>query len=135
MNRLKEIHNREDVFVLVSTFYKRIRKDDTLGPIFNHHLAEEQWPAHIQKLTDFWMTALFGVASFKGNPVKAHKNVDKSLNHTVTQLHFGKWLQLWFSTIDGLYEGKLAQRAKDAARKMATNQYIAIWKSRPQNMN
>lgn len=129
---MKEIQNRADVFTLVSTFYGAIRKDVLLGPIFNAHLSEEQWPAHMEKLTDFWVTALFGVASFKGNPVRAHRNVDKNLNHAIDQVHFGTWLQLWFNTIDGLYEGELAQRAKDAARKMATNQYLAIWKYRPQ---
>ncbi len=128
---MKEIRNRDDVFVLVSTFYRAVRKDELLGPIFNNHLLEEQWPAHLEKLTDFWVTTLFGVVSFKGNPVQAHRNVDKNLNHTMDQIHFGKWLQLWFNTIDSLYEGKLAQRAKNAARKMATSQYLAVWKHRP----
>ncbi len=128
---MKEIQNREDVFLLVSTFYKAIRKDELLGPIFNGHISEEQWPAHLEKLTDFWVTALFGVACFKGNPGETHRNVDKNLNHTVDQVHFGKWLQLWFNTIDSLYAGELAQRAKDASRKMATSQYLSIWKHRP----
>lgn len=130
---MKKIEDREDVFILVTTFYSKIRQDELLGPIFNEHITKEQWPGHLQKLTDFWVTALFGVLSFKGNPAKAHKNIDENLNYSINQLHFGKWLQLWFNTIDLLYEGTIAQRAKDAARKMATSQYIAIWKNRPQN--
>ncbi len=128
---MKDIQGREDVFVLVSGFYKKIQQDEVLGPIFNNHITIKQWPEHIEKLTDFWVTALFGKACFKGNPAQVHKKVDQNLNHSISQIHFGKWLQLWFETIDKLYEGNIAQRAKDAARKMATGQYISIWKNRP----
>ena len=31
---LKEIKERQDVFLLVSTFYDKIKKDDFIGPIF-----------------------------------------------------------------------------------------------------
>jgi len=129
-----EIQNRDDVFVLVSTFYRTIREDELLGPIFNSHIPEDGWPHHLEKLTDFWVTALFGKVCFKGNPGQAHRKVDKNLNYGVSQVHFGKWLQLWFSTIDSLYEGKLAERAKDAARKMATSQYLSIWRNRPESL-
>jgi len=130
---MKEIENREDIFLLVTTFYKEIRKDKSLGPIFNSYLNNKQWPNHLEKLTDFWVTALLGKIAFKGNPSKAHIKVDKQLNHKMDQVHFGKWLQLWFTTIDSLYEGELAQRAKDASRKMATSQYLNVWKNRPKN--
>jgi len=129
---MKEIENRKDIFLLVSSFYKEIRKDELLGPIFNHHLSSNQWPIHIEKLTDFWVTALLGQICFKGSPTQAHFRVDKKLNYTMDQVHFGKWLQLWFTTIDNLYEGKIAQRAKDTARKMATGQYLNVWKNRPE---
>ncbi len=132
---MKEIENREDIFLLVSTFYKEIKKDNLLGPIFNEHLSKEQWPVHLEKLTDFWVTALLGEICFKGNPSQAHIKVDKGLNYSMEQVHFGKWLELWFTTIDSLYTGALAQRAKDASRKMATGQYLNVWKNRPNIKN
>ena len=128
---MKEIEDRSDVVILVSTFYHAVRRDALLGPIFNGQLSEEQWPHHLEKLTDFWVTALFGIACFKGNPSRAHRQVDKSLNHTIDQFHFETWLHLWFQTIDSLYIGMLAERAKDAAKQMATNQYRAICSQRP----
>ena len=131
--RMKEIRNREDIFILVSKFYEEIRKDKLLGPVFNSHIPDSQWPKHLKKLTDFWETTLLGVVSFKGNPSRAHMNVDKGLNYKMNQIHFEKWLQIWFTTIDSLYEGQLAQRAKDASRKMATGQYLNVWKRRPEN--
>ena len=58
-------------------------------------------------------------------------NVDKNLNHTISQNHFAQWLQLWFETINELFEGELADRAKEMARRMSTGQYIHIWQNRP----
>ena len=72
-----KIESREDVSLLVHTFYSKIRKDDLLGPIFNAHISEEEWPQHLIKLTDFWETNLFGVRKFKGSPTKKHLKVDK----------------------------------------------------------
>jgi len=48
-------------------------------------------------------TNLFGVAKFKGNPSLKYKLVDKASNYKIDQVHFGKWLQLWFATIAELF--------------------------------
>lgn len=130
---MNQIKTRKDISVLVHTFYGKIRKDVLLGPIFNDHITEEEWPQHLCKLTDFWETNLFGIAKFKGSPTAKHIGVDKNLNFTIEPAHFGKWLQLWFETLDELYEGEVATKAKDTARRMATGQYIAVWQQRPEN--
>ncbi len=126
--------NRNDINTLVNAFYSKIRNDELLGPIFNSHISEGKWGEHIIKLTDFWETNLFGVAKYKGSPTQKHINVDKNLNYSITQEHFGKWLQLWFETIDELFEGEFADKAKNLARKMSTGQYLAMWYQRPENI-
>lgn len=130
---MKEIETRKDVSKLVHRFYDKIRADKELGPIFNAHLSDEQWPPHLEKLTDFWETNLFGIRKFKGNPPRVHAEVDQNMNYGVTQEHFAQWIRLWFSTIDEMYEGKLAERAKNAARRMSTGLFMAIWNHRPEN--
>lgn len=127
------INSRKDINHLVNSFYTKIRKDELLGSIFNSHIAEEKWEEHLQKLTDFWETNLFGIRKFKGNPTQKHIKVDKNLNYTIEQNHFGRWLQLWFETVDELYEGEIAEKAKTAARKMATGQYLMMWNNRPKH--
>jgi len=127
------IENRADISNLVNTFYAKIRKHEFLGPIFNNHIPADKWTEHLDKLTDFWETNLFGIAKYKGSITQKHLEVDKQINYTISQEHFGKWLQLWFETIDELFEGKNAQKAKNAARKMSTGQFLAIWYNRPQN--
>ena len=130
---MKTIETRKDIHHLVNTFYAKVRKDELLGPIFNSHIAKEEWPEHLNKLTDFWETNLMGIAKFKGNPTLKHRNVDANLDYKIDQVHFGKWLQLWFETINELFEGDLATKAKESARNMAAGQFLMIWKNRPAN--
>ena len=56
MNK-KDIETRDDVFLLVSNFYKKVRTDDALGPFFNETIKD--WDTHLQRLTTFWETSLF----------------------------------------------------------------------------
>ncbi|MGB0882674.1 MAG: group III truncated hemoglobin [Vicingaceae bacterium] len=130
---MKEIESRADVEKLVNIFYAKIRKDDLLGPIFNKHIPEDKWPSHLSKLADFWETNLFGIAKFKGSPSQKHVEVDRGLDYKVEQTHFGQWLNLWFQTIDELFVGERAVKAKEASRRMASAQFMMMWGNRPQN--
>lgn len=128
-----DIQNRVDIYKLVCAFYDEIRKDDLLGPIFNRMIPNEDWPAHLEKLTDFWETNLFGIPKFKGNPTQKHLATDATFNHMITQKHFDHWLSIWKKTIDSLYEGDLATRAQMAAFSIAHIQNVVIARNKPQN--
>ena len=131
---MKPIESRKDIDLLMDSFYSKIRRDELLGPIFNYHIAEEHWPAHLVKIGDFWETNLFRIPKFKGNPTLKHIQVDENMKYEITQKHFGQWLILWFQSIDELFEGELADRAKNAARMMSTKQFMAMWYNRPENI-
>jgi len=125
---LKDIESRQNIFDLVDTFYKKIRADKKLGSIFNDSIKD--WPEHLEKLTDFWESQLLFTKRFRGNPQQAHIDVDKQEGGTITNAHFGLWLNLWLETIDELYKGELAERAKHNARKMSTFLYLKMWEAR-----
>ena len=129
---MKEIENRADVSLLVNTFYDKIREDETLGSIFEMHLAGK-WPAHLEKLTDFWETNLFGVPKFRGNPQRAHAIVDRNIDYGITQDHFTHWVEMWHETIDEMFEGERAERAKMAAERMAQGLFLGVVSHRPEN--
>jgi hemoglobin len=131
----RDINNREDIYTLVSTFYNKVKEDDFIGPIFLGVIPDEQWEPHLQKLTDFWQTNLFFVRKFKGNPMKAHKDVDKKFNHSISQDHFDRWLTLWYATVDDLFSGTKADEAKGRARNIAGILLIKIFQSRPTQIN
>mgnify|MGYP003902156963 FL=1 len=61
--------------------------------------------------------------------------VDEKFNHTISQLHFGTWLNLWFQTIDDLFIGDYAENAKSRARKMSTFFFLKIFESRTSSNN
>lgn len=130
---MKEIEIREDVERLVHAFYAKIRKHEVLGPIFDMHLSEEEWPPHLDKLTDFWDTNLLGARNFRGNPPQAHAKVDYNLDYGFKQEFFAQWIALWIETIDEMYIGTIADRAKEGARRMSTGLYLALWYRRPGN--
>ena len=127
-----DINNRGDIFLLVSTFYKKVRADKVLGPIFNAQIKD--WEAHLEHLTTFWETSLFFTRKlekkYKGNPLEVHVKVDKAINNSITEHHFGIWLNLWLKTIDELFEGDYAENAKRRARKMGTFLYLKIFEAR-----
>ncbi|WP_055443489.1 group III truncated hemoglobin [Lacinutrix himadriensis] len=131
MNK-SDINTREDIFLLVSNFYEKVRAEETLGPFFNETIKD--WEAHLNHLTTFWETSLFMTRKleekYRGNPLEAHVKVDKQFNHTIDNLHFGIWLNLWYQTLDELFEGEIADNAKRRARKMGTFMYMNIFSAR-----
>lgn len=126
----KEIKSRTEVSLLVRTFYSKVRVHGALGPIFNGIITE--WDAHLERLTDFWEMVLLhsGPGSAKFNPVPVHKAVDKQVDNTIEQRHFGNWLELWFTTLDELFEGENADYAKEHARNMAHILFFRIMEGR-----
>lgn len=124
----KDITSRDDIANLVNTFYGKIRQDELLGPIFNSVIND--WDSHLELLTDFWETNLFFVKKYAGNPLQKHVAVDKQFNNSINEFHFGTWLTIWHQTIDTMFEGSVAQLAKNRARNMSTFMNLEIFKSR-----
>ena len=131
MNK-KDIESRDDVFLLVSSFYNKVRKDPVLAPFFNK--AIKDWDAHLERLTTFWESSLFMTRKLEqkylGDPLEVHIKVDKESAHSISELHFGLWMNLWFETVDELFEGDYAENAKRRARKMSTFLYLKIFEAR-----
>lgn len=124
----KQIENRADVAFLVHQFYDKIRADDEIGFYFNEIITD--WDAHLEKLTDFWETNLFGVRKYKGNPHAVHNEVDAHFDEKITANEFGIWLNHWFQTIEEYFEGENAETLKRRARKMSTFLFMSMFQHR-----
>lgn len=113
----KDIETREDIMILVNSFYNHVKKDKLIGPIFTE-VADIDWHTHLPKMYDFWETVLLGKASYSGNTLKVHLD----LNHQFKLMgsHFDHWLILFKTTIDEFFEGPNAQQAKNKAESIAT---------------
>ena len=124
----KTLDRREEINLLINIFYARVRQDSMLGPIFNTVI--QNWPEHLERLTDFWETNLLFTRNYKGNPIQVHAEVDRQVNGSITIEHFGRWLELWYSTIDEHFMGLNAEKAKNRARNMSTHMFLKIFESR-----
>lgn len=109
---MKDIASFEDVQLLVDTFYAKVREDAFIGDIFNN-VIQDRWPEHLEKMYRFWQTILLEEHTYSGRPFVPH------LQLPVEKEHFGRWLELFFRTVDELFEGKKAELAKWQGNRMA----------------
>jgi hemoglobin len=125
----QDIESSNDIDLLVRKFYAKVTVNKTLGPIFNKIISD--WEEHLIKLISFWeANLLFVNTGYRGNPGYKHILVDQHFNHTIEQKHFGIWLQLWFETLDELFEGEKQILAKERARKMGHMFFMKMYMAR-----
>src|SRR5690242_16044412 len=104
MAALQDILNRNDIELLVNTFYERAQKDELLGPVFNSKISD--WSKHLNIMYTFWETVVLDAYTYKGTPFAKH--MDLPINKT----HFDRWIQLFHSVVDELFAGENANNAK-----------------------
>jgi hemoglobin len=112
----KDIENRQNIELLVNTFYDNVRKDDTIGYIFDQVIGDD-WSHHLPIMYRFWESVLLSKPGYMGNPVKKHMDLDKRI--PLEQKHFDRWLALWHQTVDELFAGEIADMAKNKGSLMA----------------
>ena len=111
-----DITGRADIGRLVNAFYEKVRGDDLLGFIFND-VAKTDWATHLPKMYAFWETMLFRSSGYVGNPLAAHARLVPLT--TMGRPQFDRWLALFTTTVDELFEGENAGRIKNTAADMA----------------
>jgi hemoglobin len=112
---MKDIENRQDIELLINTFYDRVKQDDVIGYIF-HQIIGEDWSHHLPIMYSFWETVILNKASYRGNPIQKHIEVDKKT--TLKQEHYDRWLLLWEQTVNDLFSGETAEHIKSRAMMM-----------------
>lgn len=113
---MQDISTQADVMQLVNTFYDKVKKDDTIGFIFNETIGDH-WHMHLPQMYKFWDMVLLGRPGYEGYPTKKHTALDRKI--PLQQGHFDRWLELWNETVDALFAGDIAKQAKDKAKLMA----------------
>jgi len=108
----QDIATEADVAVLVNAFYTKVRHDALLFPVFDAVIGDN-WPRHLQRMTDFWSTLLLYTKKFNGDPLTKH------LPLPIEKIHFDRWLHLFGETVDELFEGQVAENAKKRANSIA----------------
>ncbi len=111
-----DIRDREDIERLVSHFYEKVKPNPVIGFIFTE-LVHIDWEHHIPVIVDFWETILLDNPVYKKNAMEIHYKLDKKI--PLQTIHFETWLSLFHSSVDELFEGKIATLAKTRAQSIA----------------
>jgi hemoglobin len=108
----KDIQHLDDVRQLVDTFYGTIKQDNLLAAIFDDKIGG-RWPEHLEKMYRFWQTVLLEEHTYYGSPFPPHAGLP------VEREHFTRWLQIFRDTVDSLFRGEKAEKAKWQGERMA----------------
>ncbi len=108
----QDIRSLDDIKTLVNTFYERVQNDDLIGPVFND-VIQDRWPSHLEKMHRFWQTVLLYEHTYSGSPFPPHAKLP------IDKKHFERWLNLFNRTVDELFAGENAEKAKLQAHRMA----------------
>jgi len=111
-----DISSRDDIERLVVAFYRDAAVDELLGPVFA--AVGVDWSAHIPTLVDFWSWQLLSQRDYDGHPMRAHEDANERIPFTAE--HYERWLDLFDTTVNELFEGPVADLARHRAHKIAT---------------
>ena len=111
-----DISSRADIEKLVLQFYERVKADETIGFIFTE-VAQVNWEKHIPIIVDFWETILLDNPVYTKNAMEVHYDLNKKV--PLQKEHFNSWLHLFTTTVDELFEGKIATLAKTRVKSIA----------------
>lgn len=113
---MKNLESREDIELLVNSFYDKVVQDETIGFFFKD-IIKVNFQKHLPKMYSFWETILFGQMSYKGNPMAVHFPINQL--EAMEKRHFEKWLELWKQTIEENFTGQNADMAITKSENIA----------------
>jgi hemoglobin len=108
----EDLCTEQEITTLVHEFYARVRADNILGPIFDAHISD--WPHHLAIMVRFWSSVLLGSGTYSGTPMPKHVALPGLEPHM-----FNRWLDLFHETTETLPNRPFAERAEDAALRIA----------------
>ena len=117
MDTKKDIQTRTDLEYLIQSFYEKALIDEKIGFIFTD-IAQIDLESHLPHLVDFWENVLIKPNGYKKNVLKVHLDLNEKVK--LSSEHFETWLGLFGTTVDELFEGTIANNAKNKAMSIAT---------------
>jgi hemoglobin len=123
LRELGDLEGPEEVSRLVRAFYARVYADELLAPIFVE-VAGVKMEDHLPTMERFWTTVLFGHRLYFGNPMLVHRRLDAI--QRLEPRHHERWVQLFESTVDQLFAGPTAERAKLLGSRINENIQLVL---------
>lgn len=118
-----DIRNREDLYLLMKTFYEKLLADKSIGYLFTD-VAKIDLDHHLPILVDFWDSLLFQSDTYRKNAMQPHMVLHSK--SPLQKHHFETWLRYFKETVDHLFEGEKAFIAKERATSIATMMQLKL---------
>lgn len=118
-----DIATRQDIDLLMRVFYNKLLADDSISYIFTD-VAQINIDEHLPVIADFWESILFNRNTYHNNPMKIH--TDMATKTPLLKHHFDTWLAYFNASVDELFYGEIAFKAKQRALSIATVMQIKI---------
>jgi hemoglobin len=106
---------------VIDAFYAKVRRDPDLGPVFDG-IIQDDWPAHIERIGAFWLTA-----TRLGSGYDGRRFMPSHLKHPAIRASLlSRWLQLFRQTARELCPPQGADILIDIAERMADSIRISL---------
>lgn len=128
----KDIAQRAHLEVFMQAFYSRVMQDEQIGFLFTDvaHLDLEK---HLPVITDFWESVVLNGNAYRGNPLVVHQRLHGL--SPLTKAHFDRWLEVFYTTLDDLFAGPVAELTKTRALSIATMMQIKLSQASPSGVD
>jgi hemoglobin len=100
--RLRDISTETDVEKLVRAFYNSLLEDELMAPQF----VGLDFEHHFPRMIGFWCFILLDKPFNTGNVFDKHRHLD------IDEAHFTRWVATFSETVDSLFLGEKAEKAK-----------------------
>lgn len=118
-----DIQNQEDLYLLVSQFYKKLLSDKSISYIFTD-VVKIKIEEHLPILVTFWSQAILGTGGYTNNLTQIHLDIDKK--EPLSKVLFDIWLAHFYKTVDENFKGENSEKIKTQALSIATVMQIKI---------
>ena len=105
---------------LVHEFYRKVHEDAVLGPVIT---PIPDWPAHLERMVDFWSSVLLTTGRYKGNPMMAHIKHKAAIEPSM----FERWLGLWRETALEMFDPDAAIALVSKAERIAESLQLGLF--------
>jgi hemoglobin len=126
-----DIETRADIDELMNAFYAKAMTDPVIGHFFTE-VVRLDLDHHLPIIGDFWESLLLGGPAYRNrgrSPLEVHAELDQK--ERLQTPHFHRWLELFSTTVDELFEGPRAGFAKMRGAMIARRMIEYIASARP----
>lgn len=108
---------------LVDAFYARVRADEGLADVFNSAIPDQDWPAHLERMSAFRSSVMLTTGRYHGQPVPAHMKHRDAIEPGM----FARWLTLWEETARDMLSPGDADAVVAKAHRIAESLQLALF--------